>query len=342
MEIEALGAAHGDAIVVRWQDAAGATRLGLIDGGPTKAYQMQLQPNLDSLAAEHGGGPVPLEFVCVSHIDDDHIGGIERLLTAIRRQKNAGQTIAAAVTRLWFNSWERLGMQEKSVAAASAAPVVGASVRQGRDLRDIARFLHVDGNAPVQQAFLAGVGFDLDELRVDVVTPGPNELDKLFQLWARTEKEPEVFTAAYKDRSVPNLSSIALLMRAGGRTALLTGDARGDHVLAGLQAGGFLSGGRLHVDVLKLPHHGSINNVAAGFFEAISADRYIVSADGVTHGLPNPECLDLLLASRAAGDEFEILLTNEMPAIEQHLASQRGNRSIKIVTRAAGTRGLVA
>jgi beta-lactamase superfamily II metal-dependent hydrolase len=342
MEIEALGAAHGDAIVVRWQDGAGATRLGLVDGGPAKAYQTQLQPNLDSLAAEHGGGPVPLEFVCVSHIDDDHIGGIERLFTAIRRQKTAGQTMPAAVKRLWFNSWERLGMNEKAVAAASAAPVVGASVRQGRDLRDIARLLRIDGNAPVQQGFLAGVGFDLDGLRVDVVTPGPNELDRLFQVWERSEKEPEVFTSAYKDRSVPNLSSIALLVRGGGRIVLLTGDARGDHVLAGLQAGGFLSRGRLHVDVLKLPHHGSINNVAAGFFEAISADRYIVSADGVTHGLPNPDCLDLLLASRAAGDEFEIMLTNEMPSIEQHLANQQGNRPFKIVTRPAELRGLVA
>jgi len=342
MEIEALGAAHGDAIVVRWRDDVGAMRLGLVDGGPANAYLAQLQPNLDSLAVEYGRQPVVLDFVCVSHIDDDHIGGIERLFTALRRQTAEGRPFAASVKRLWFNSWDRLGVPEETIRVAGAAPVVGASVRQGRDLRDIARLLKVDGNAPVQRPFLGGVAFDLDGLNVDVVAPGADELAKLLELWERTEHKPEVFTAAYKDRSIPNLSSIALLLRAGGRMALLTGDARGDNVLAGLRAAGFLPGGHLHVDVLKLPHHGSINNVDADFFEAISADRYIVSADGVTHGLPNIECLALLLASRPPNDEFEILLTNPMPAIEQYLADRRGSRPIKTVARTVESRGVVA
>ena len=42
---------------------------------------------------------------------------------------------------------------------------------------------------------------------------------------------------------------------------LLTGDARGDDVLAGLREAGLLRRSPLHVDVLKLPHHGSDRNV---------------------------------------------------------------------------------
>jgi beta-lactamase superfamily II metal-dependent hydrolase len=151
-----------------------------------------------------------------------------------------------------------------------------------------------------------------------------------------------VFAAAYNDRSIPNLSSIALLLQSGGRKALLTGDARGDHVVEGLNAGGFMPGGRLHVDVLKLPHHGSINNVAAEFFASVTADHYIVSADGVTHGLPDTECLDLLLQSRDPGDEFELLLTNHMPAIEHYLENARGRRPITVRVRPEGERGVIA
>jgi beta-lactamase superfamily II metal-dependent hydrolase len=342
LEIEALGAAHGDALVVRWPDPAGRIRTGLVDGGPAAGFAGQLAPNLASLAHDQGAAAVTLEFVCVSHIDDDHIGGIERLFTTLRRQRRNDLPLTADVERLWFNSWQQLGASETTATAAEAEPLVGASVRQGRDLRDIARLLGLAGNQPVGGALTAGATFDLDGLSVTVVAPGPAQLDRLNTVWERAEKDLPAFTAAYTDRSIPNLSSIALLVGAGGRTALLTGDARGDHVLAGLAAGGLLAGGALHVDVLKLPHHGSINNVAPGFFDAITADRYIVSADGVTHGLPNTETLDMLLASRSATDEFEVLLTNPMPAIESYLATAATGRPIRIVPREAAARGVVA
>jgi beta-lactamase superfamily II metal-dependent hydrolase len=79
---------------------------------------------------------------------------------------------------------------------------------------------------------------------------------------------PRTIAAAYTDRSAPNLSSIALYLRHGGRTALLTGDGWGDHLLSGLEAAGPLMPSRtIHGDVLKLPHHGSCNNAEPELFE---------------------------------------------------------------------------
>lgn len=340
MRVEALGAAHGDALVVNWTGPTGVAHRGLIDGGPARHYAGLLRPALESVAAEVGGGPLGLDFVCVSHIDDDHIGGIERMFTELRRSRRDGHAPSITVDRLWFNAWEQLGMSPAATTAVAADPVVTASVRQGADLRDAARFLHVDANAPVGGPLLAGTVFELDGLSVTVVAPGSSQLDKLMKVWERTEGDATVITAGYRDRSIPNLSSIALVVESAGRRALLTGDARGDHLLVGLDDSGLLVDGRMHVDLLKLPHHGSINNVDVSFFAAVSADRYVVSADGVTHGLPNTACLDLLLASRPAGDEFEILLTNPMPAIEAHLASAIGRRPIAVRVRADGARGI--
>lgn len=341
MKIEALGAGHGDALVVRWQDAAGAVRLGLVDGGPAGRFEGELRSNLASLAAETGTSQPTFEFVCVSHIDDDHIGGIERLFTTMRRSLRDGRPMPATVKRLWFNSWDHLGLPEPVARGAVADPVAGASVKQGRDLREIARLLRLDGNAPVNTRILAGTGFDLDGLRVDVVAPLPAQLDALFAAWQTAEDDLPAFTAAYRDRKVPNLSSIALLLGAGGRTALLTGDARGDHVVEGLRAGGFLAGGTLYVDVLKLPHHGSINNVAPEFFETVTAGTYVVSADGVTHGLPNKECLEMLVRSRRASEDYIVVLTNPMPAIEAFLAGLQQGRAFRVVVRDAQARGVV-
>jgi beta-lactamase superfamily II metal-dependent hydrolase len=53
-------------------------------------------------------------------------------------------------------------------------------------------------------------------------------------------------------------------------------------------------GGRLHVDILKIPHHGSARNATGGLFDHITADVYVISADG-RHGNPDPETLDWLM-----------------------------------------------
>ena len=87
--------------------------------------------------------------------------------------------------------------------------------------------------------------------------------------------------AAYVDRSVANLSSIVALAEAGGRSMLLTGDARGDKILKGLELVGALKeGGAMHVDLLKVPHHGSANNLDDDFFERITADHYVLPGNG--------------------------------------------------------------
>jgi hypothetical protein len=89
---------------------------------------------------------------------------------------------------------------------------------------------------------------------------------------------------------------------------LLTGDANGKFVLSGLEAAGLLEeGGSMHVDVLKLPHHGSIRNVDVPFFERIRADHYVASADG-SFGNPDPPTLQMIADVRQ-GDDYTIHLT---------------------------------
>lgn len=83
---------------------------------------------------------------------------------------------------------------------------------------------------------------------------------------------------------------------------LLTGDARGDDMIAGLEAAQLLQHGQepLKVDLLKMPHHGSSRNIDEEFFRQIPADHYVISADG-RDGNPDPATLGML--ARARGDE---------------------------------------
>jgi hypothetical protein len=96
---------------------------------------------------------------------------------------------------------------------------------------------------------------------------------------------------------------------------LLTGDARGDKVLEGLEHIGLMKkGGTLTVDILKVPHHGSSNNLDADFFERIAARHYVFSGDG-EHGNPERETMEMLLSAR--GDKpLDIHLTYSIEEID--------------------------
>ncbi len=99
-----------------------------------------------------------------------------------------------------------------------------------------------------------------------------------------------------------------MLAEAAGKRILLTGDALDVDIVDGLASAGLLDNGTCHVDVLKLPHHGSDRNVSAEFFAAVTADHYVVSGDG-RHGNPEMHTLELLEASRGASDQYQVHLT---------------------------------
>jgi hypothetical protein len=102
-----------------------------------------------------------------------------------------------------------------------------------------------------------------------------------------------------------------VLARSGKRTLLLTGDARSDDILAGLADAGLLTDGGppLEVDVLKLPHHGSVRNIDKPIFERVRARHYVISANG-RDGNPESKTLELLCDSRLSdADPWTLWLT---------------------------------
>jgi hypothetical protein len=124
--------------------------------------------------------------------------------------------------------------------------------------------------------------------------------------------------AAFTDSSVANLSSIAVLAEVGKKRILLTGDARGDKLLAGLETVGLLKNdgkSTMHVDVFKVPHHGSDRNAEPVLFRRVTADHYVFSGDG-EHGNPERETLQMLLDARGEDDDFTIHLTYPIDEID--------------------------
>jgi hypothetical protein len=103
------------------------------------------------------------------------------------------------------------------------------------------------------------------------------------------------------DNTVTNLSSIVVHVREGKRSMLLCGDAQGNLIVEGLADAKLLDGnGKIEVDLLKVPHHGSIRNFTPKLAGAVVADHYVFSADG-SYANPDRATLDLLNKTRPNG-----------------------------------------
>lgn len=161
-------------------------------------------------------------------------------------------------------------------------------------------------------------------LKATVVGPMHDDLlalHKKHQEWLKKleaeGKTAEETLAAYVDKSVPNLSSLVVLLEIDGKRMLLTGDARGDKVLEGLQLVGLLdkdADSTIEVDILKVPHHGSANNLDKDFFKRVIAGHYVFSGNG-EHGNPEREALEMLLNARAGG--YDIHLTYDLEELDE-------------------------
>lgn len=335
--LEALEAKKGDCLLLHYGKDSDP-KLIVIDGGPGGVFAGSLKPRLDEIKAERSpDDPLPIRMVMVSHIDDDHINGILQMIGKLADLHERNKPLPYDVTTLWHNSFDDLlkneademvaSLKSSANAASSSSfsaanlPVqretalVLASVNQGRNLRDAAKRLAVDVNEGFKNLVMVPAGaksrtFDCgDGLKFTVVGPDEERVKDLQIEWDKQIKKSGVAKIAeFADKSVFNLSSITVLATFKKKTMLLTGDARGDYVLAGLKRAGLLKKGKLHVDLLKIPHHGSDNNVDTDFFRAITADHYVVSGDG-EHG--NPEVSTFQMISEARGqDVFTIYLTH--------------------------------
>jgi hypothetical protein len=65
----------------------------------------------------------------------------------------------------------------------------------------------------------------------------------------------------------------------------------------------FAADGRLHVDVLKVQHHGSEHNMHRQFCDRVTADHYVFCGNG-EHENPDPGVLQLIFDRRMANDRL--------------------------------------
>lgn len=350
------------------EDAGRPTHI-LVDGGRTTPFKQNAASYL-----YNNDEVETLDLVVVSHIDNDHISGILRLLKdkvkhtvwKVRSERGRAPGLSRKepkrppeIAKLWHNSVsDTLGKEiDQTVAQQSLAT---SAALLGGQLAGLAR--HESSEAAAKLDNLATghrsaielegrIGGKLgieteDELilvpagdrarrsrrRVgafSIVVLGPTEerieaLRKDWQKWIAENEEArlkvmeqlrhdeEEMGAITPDTvspdslaqgssggtiTVPNLASLMLLVRAGGKRVLLTGDGSSEDIVEGLDRCGIDD---RHFDVLKVQHHGATANVTEEFCHQITADTYLFCGNGA-HSNPELDVLRRIATARLTG-----------------------------------------
>jgi beta-lactamase superfamily II metal-dependent hydrolase len=332
--LHVLQAAFVDCLALEY--GRNSPRYILIDGGSQDIFRFHLRPWLEQIE-QHGA---VLDLVVQSHVDNDHVIGLLGYFSQLRASPEGLRMPLG----LWHNSFtasidpnDFITPRLRALVTPGRASLMNASgmavrgIEEGSNLRTQATALSIPVNLHFQSGLItvesAPSVLHFDDLELTIVGPTQTNLDALEQEWIEwIESQEGIIQSdnpnlmANADRSVPNLSSIMFLARGGGRTMLLTGDGRSDHLLDGLgQAGVLDANGEIHVNILKLPHHGSHLNITKRFFRKIKADIYVASANGRDNNPDLATLIWLIEAAQIQQRNVEIVMTNQTPSVRKLL-----------------------
>lgn len=316
LRLELLPAGCGDCLWLEYCEP-GETHIVLIDGG-VKNTATRLATRIQEAMQERGVSSLHLDLLVVTHIDNDHIDGILKLL-------EEGQ-LPLTFDDIWFNGNQQLKDLPTPTAQEGRPDKLGGS---GADLLrpdllglkegDRLSRLLADPNRhlPWNKLFGGKAVFAPDEgalpaktllggLKVTLLGPPLPRLRVLANKWqevlgeferaeqfgttlerpdllGRKDTWPPTWQAGQTlDDSTANGSSISLLVEYGGKELVLAGDAFAPDMEAALARVQAERGqaGPLPLAGLKLPHHGSFKNFTEGMLARITCRRYLISTDG--------------------------------------------------------------
>jgi hypothetical protein len=318
----------GDCLLLEYGIDEIATRM-LIDGGRAGTYP-EILPTLANVAVAEGR----LDVLVVTHVDQDHILGVLRLIEDVDRP--------VEVADVWFNGFdqlmnvdpklESLGPQDGELLTSALlnqgvpwnAAFAGRAIEIGRPFEiadDGSTFTLLSPDRPLLEAL---IGDWRDECEAEGLLPGrdPEEPPpKGFEDFGALDIEALADSAFERDPSKTNRTSIGFLFEHGGVRIMFTGDGDDPRLVESVRPLAEAEGGRLRLDALKVSHHGSRKNLSRDLLDLIDCPRYLISTNGDRHSHPDPVAMARIL--RYGGDQKELVFNYEDRAADWDVAAWR-------------------
>ncbi|CAC9974434.1 ComEC/Rec2 family competence protein [Flavobacterium panici] len=317
INIDFLDAGCADAIHIYFTGNDKKPHNIIIDGGSEKGdlYESGLRKRIDEIVN------IKKEIIdiwIITHIDDDHIGGILRLL----KDTELLETVDLSRTTFWFNysNWDYdSGMRTNNLK----------NVKQGITLRN-----YLIENSNIRENITDDDIIDLWGAKVNILSPDNKKYNALLKVWQNEEIKIRVsetsslksnrkndyntkiedfdISKEVKDASIENGSSIAFILEFNGESILFSADSHSDTLNNSIKS--ICKDQKLKLKYMQIPHHGSRYNISSSLLKIIDCEDYIISADGFNRSnLPNKESLvKVLRANPDKNIKFHITQENEL------------------------------
>ena len=301
----------------------------LIDGGSSHPFDIK-RSNFKKSEYYKENNKKPLVDLCIiTHIDQDHIKGMINLLNDGYILKN--------IKQVWFN-------EPKTAAIFTNKKSNKRSVKQGVMLgkvienNDIEHVFNISTSKEHNRNFQKKVSSLSNTLNFELLSPNEEGLYNLYHFWDYKEYEESLLKKSKKqsseivssnnidcesslkeienknskdyDKSIPNQSSIAFILRYKEFVFLLLADAHIDVICDSLIKNGYSEEKPLYVDFVKLSHHGGKKNINIDFFKLVRTNKYVICRNEMSK-LPNFETIFYICCCRENKDEAITIYINK-------------------------------
>ncbi len=288
---------NGDSIVITIDDY-----IILVDGGLVNKYKI-LKKHLTVNKIK------TINLLILTHSDRDHIGGIISLI------KDSGFTVET----IWFNSYDKLSQLFNNETKDTSKDISIGSLNSEISFlkaKTLSGLLD-EQNKCYESIFnekFENYRHGLGDIKFTFLSPSKKVLFNLYKQWSIednriSKKEISSTVKGIKtiedyarsivnckpDSSFQNASSIAFILNYKDSNFLLLGDAHIEVTVESLKALNYNKENKLHVDFVKLSHHGSNANINQEFLDIVETNEYVISTNGKSHNHPDMETLCLLI-----------------------------------------------
>lgn len=265
IKVTAYQSIDGDCIWLRYGDDK-KTNI-LIDLGRLSTYKTSIKKVFDHLIhAEES-----LSLLLVTHTDSDHIGGFKALFS------NA-ENIKRVKTVLLNHPHANLGSNNDLI-----------SYRQGDSIYSFCKNKNISILSNItnkSESLVFGKG------KLTILSPNLVDLKKVNDAWLKDDKisgkqldwalpiSKLTVLPDHKDNSITNRGSVAFLFQYEDKKALFLGDSHPDIVADKIFDLGWSAENPLHLQLVKLSHHGSRNNISLRLLQIIRCKNFLISDNG--------------------------------------------------------------
>ncbi|TDD97850.1 MBL fold metallo-hydrolase [Flavobacterium cellulosilyticum] len=337
MEIKFYQAECGDAARIRFLGNDNKYHNVFIDAGYERTFRYALEIEIQEIINK--GERIDLWII--SHIHDDHIGGIIKYIDTI----NDGE-YKDMVNQYFYNP-PRSYVFKTSTKSASEFASIGQGDLLYEYLKSNNKLLNIDITSSLKP-------FELYGLNITILSPSSQKLDKLRLKYPldspksfereEDEKISEAVTTKqndYKtlindfvldkwkeDVSVENGSSISILTEFNHKKILWLADSHPSDVIKSLNKIGFNSTNKLECEWVKVTHHGSKGNNNDALYDLIKCENYLFSVNGENkHYLPSKECIARILRNkkRSTNSKYKFHFTYDNETLRSIFKNENSN-----------------